>query len=499
MSLKKSYLLAFAALIFQSAFSQKRDYVWVFNDSTGINFSNINNPVSISTGMRGLGIENSASISDNNGSLLFYINDDDGYTYYSNIYNWNHQLMDNGDSIASGRSATQGTLIIPSLADSNQYYVFYINTAPPLLSSFYYGFYYAVVDMSLNNSLGKVILKNNMLLIDTITEKLTAIKHGNGRDWWILIHEYNSSKFYKYLLTPFGIDTMPSQNIGTHYLNGLGVAGQMMFSKTGSRLCSVGADFNNGFIDLFDFDRCTGNLSNFINLYHGSQEYYGCAFSADGTKLYASQTYTPNYRDTLFQFDLNAANIPASKTPIFVSHHNYGIGTLMRGPDDKIYVPTAYYFNPSSIYSVYNKSLTVINNPDGIGTACNITPYSFFLGGKRVLFGLPNMINYNLDRIEGSPCDTILAVKAAPGFQRHFTISPNPAKDFIVLDYKLNANESVLFSLYNALGGNLRTEILFDSSNSKTIYLKNLPDGIYFWKVKLKDQTIKNGKLVILK
>lgn len=42
-----------------------------------------------------------------------------------------------------------------------------------------------------------------------------------------------------------------------------------------------------------------------------------------------------------------------------------------------------------------------------MGTACDFQPYSFYLGGKRTYWGLPNNPNYELPALDGSLCDTL--------------------------------------------------------------------------------------------
>ncbi|HYV91724.1 MAG TPA: hypothetical protein VE978_08075 [Chitinophagales bacterium] len=62
-------LLLFSSLI---SFSQYRDRVWVFGDSTGIDFNDLSNPIPIAT-HSSYTAENNASISDEQGNLLFYV------------------------------------------------------------------------------------------------------------------------------------------------------------------------------------------------------------------------------------------------------------------------------------------------------------------------------------------------------------------------------------------------------------------------------------------
>lgn len=57
-----------------------------------------------------------------------------------------------------------------------------------------------------------------------------------------------------------------------------------------------------------------------------------------------------------------------------------------------------------------NENLGVINLPDSPGLACNFQPWSFYLGGKRTYWGLPNNPDYELGPVTGSICDTLTGI-----------------------------------------------------------------------------------------
>ncbi len=59
-------------------------------------------------------------------------------------------------------------------------------------------------------------------------------------------------------------------------------------------------------------------------------------------------------------------------------------------------------------------NLSVINYPDSLGIACGYSPYSFYLGGKRTYYGLPNNPDYDLPALTGSPCDSLTSITELP-------------------------------------------------------------------------------------
>ena len=171
------------------AYNQKYDANWVFGDSAGLKFldGGVTQPFSSSIHS----FESSASISDSLGNILFYSD-------AISIWNSNNEIMENGTELFSNllsyeenTSCTQGSLILPIPGKMNEYYVF-------SLSPFNYGpgLSYAIVDINLNGGLGKVISKNNIILEGNLTEKMVAIKHGNGRDWWLILHELLTCLLY---------------------------------------------------------------------------------------------------------------------------------------------------------------------------------------------------------------------------------------------------------------------------------------------------------------
>ncbi len=166
--------------------SQKRGYVWTFGHHAAIDF-NVGAPVNDTYAVISRG--SCASICDTVGPLLFYSSyDDDVYNIggppFSNgeIFNSQHQTMQNGDSIVMGLWYYE-LVVIDNPLNQNQYYVFSIGVTGN------YGIYYSLVDMSLNDGLGAVIQKNIQLQNFKQVDCLTAIKHGNGRDWWILFRK----------------------------------------------------------------------------------------------------------------------------------------------------------------------------------------------------------------------------------------------------------------------------------------------------------------------
>ena len=397
--------------------AQKRGNVWCFGDSAGIDFSNLGLPQVFSSSLDTRG--SCASIADTSGQLLFYAETNGNLSSNSTqVYSSIGQKMQNGDSIL-GQLWYHELLILPFPGNDSLYYLFSIGV------SSVYGLKYCVIDMKANGGLGEVIQKNIQLQSLPMVDCLTAVKHGNGRDWWLIFRRWNpftldpNNEFHTYLISPMGITDYNVHMIGvTHRSN----QGELTFSPNGQKLLkTTGLDL----LELFDFDRCNGILSN-SNVIHpaGNNMNYNLtwssAFSPNGNVLYVSTSKDTNH---VYQLDLTAANIYGTRINLDTFYvPPVQPGSLKLAPDGKIYLSCAYYdgisFNypyNSTEYNTTNMYLSVINYPDSLGTACGYNPFSFYLGGKRTYYGLPNNPDYDLPALAGSPCDTLVSQNELAG------------------------------------------------------------------------------------
>lgn len=402
--------LVFSGVLLNTAFAQKEKNIWYFGgnftlgptSASGIDFNTSPPTLLTTSGM--YANEGSAVMSDKTtGALLFYTN---GTT----IYNKNHQPMANGTGLNGNTSATQSSLIIPVPCSTTQYYVFTLYSQAMI-----YGLSYSMVDMTLNGGLGGVTTKNTSVSGQFVTEKLTAIKHANGQDYWVIYHlfpnaggpnpQLSTSQFRVVLVSSTGVSAPTTYSAGTPYIDQGSVAsnpatlGYLRPSHDCKMLAAAVQSQN--VIDILNFNNATGAISTKYSFAPGHTSGYGVEFSPDNTKLYFStgNSATGN-TGVLAQFDLSsgvAATIAASKQTIFsyTSPADGGGGSLLLAPDGKIYF--ARTANPGLNY------LSVINNPDAAGPACNFVQQGFMLGAKFSSLGLPNFLQ------EGCSSDTLIA------------------------------------------------------------------------------------------
>ena len=173
---------------------QKEANIWYFGRFLGIDF-NSGAPVPLNDGQLNT-TEGVATICDVNGSLRFYT---DGIR----IWNRLHQVMPNGTGLLGDPSSTQSAIIVPFIGDNTRYYVF---TVAQLSGP--NGLNYSVVNMTLDAGKGDVEIKNTPV-ISNVVEKITAVRHCNNRDIWVVTHGSASNIYYSFLVSPTGVNTVP--------------------------------------------------------------------------------------------------------------------------------------------------------------------------------------------------------------------------------------------------------------------------------------------------
>jgi hypothetical protein len=292
-------------------------------------------------------------------------------------------------------------IILPFPADSSLFYIISLH----VFRSGYSGVYYSVFDKRADNGLGDVVIKNVRLANFFTWDALTAVRHANGRDWWIITREFvdtlftGGNRFHFFLIEPTGISEIV-QSIGLPRRQQFG---NLTFSPQGNRLLFTSMT---GMIALFDFDRCTGALSNqvIIDQQDTDVNYWGSCFSPSGERIYISTNSEEGY---LYQYDLTAPVIRYTQFPLdTIRDCLYPGGGLRLAPDGKVYWSSAWYngtqFNypyQDTMYHPVNTHLSVINDPDALGTACNYVRFGHYLGGKRTYWGFPTTPIIAWDRL----------------------------------------------------------------------------------------------------
>ena len=104
--------------------------------------------------------------------------------------------MDNGTGLKGNNFASQSSIIIPHPGDSKKYFIITIDM---FISPIYVdGINYSVVDFT-NKGFGEVTSKNNLLFNEN-SQKVSAVKHENGQDYWVILHGFGGTPFLSHPL-----------------------------------------------------------------------------------------------------------------------------------------------------------------------------------------------------------------------------------------------------------------------------------------------------------
>ena len=438
----RTLLLILLVGCFYSSFAQsKQDYYWPFGKDQIIEESGVqasafdfnNQPFDPERRNGVLNFDrNNASICDADGNLLFYTNG-------CAVSNRNHELMPNGEGInagpffeeiwegdcRNGYPGRQDIIILPDPGYEDGYYIIHkpqewdgTDASTELLR-------FSYVDMNLDGGLGDVTIKNEVFHsgADPLWSYLTAAKHENQQDWWLINPIDTSNSFLRYLITDNGIEPHDVQRIGPVNHWNASAAGDSEFSPDGTKY----AYFNvmDG-LWLVDFDRTSGLLSNLRtippldtdNLVFASVEW-----SPNSELLYLTTT------DTVWQVDIMEENLEDSKLLIGTRtsmpdpfSSSFFISAL--GPDCRIYIRTGSGTN----------SFHVINKPNERGIACDFVQQGIRLPLISARGSFPNFPRFRVD--EEEKCDPSIStfVGETVYWRRDMTVFPNPAIDRITME-----------------------------------------------------------------
>lgn len=415
-----------------SAFAQRETDHWLFGNQAGLSFNgNVSTPF---FGSKLHQPEGSAVVSDRKtGQLLFYT---DGLC----IWNQHNEVMQGGSNLLGSSTSTQSALIVPAPGTSDRYYVFTVkayNDGPEP------GLHYSLVDMKLNDGLGAVIKETKNRLVEArTTEKLTAIPHVNGQDYWVLAHIWDSDGFLVLKLTEQGISIKKRKRIGTVHKGGTRVKsseamGYLRASPDGRRLASAVYGLERPF-ELYDFDAQTGELSNYRSLGNFSFQ-YGVSFSPDNTKLYLSGLY-PFHGS--YQFDLATPDHVTTKLTLTDTLRGQPYlsslsGALQLGIDGTLYSAGR---SPARSHPRRGQ-IAIISEPNAAGTECRVGYRPMTYKGGTPLFGLPNFVQSMFNQhaeVKSKPAPDLVNVYPNPVFQNKLTIEPltpdQAVESFVVYD-----------------------------------------------------------------
>jgi hypothetical protein len=479
-ALRISVISAILSLVFgQCAEAQQGlNNLWLggFEDESpppwgGVDLNFLTGNMVISTATRTIDFKRTnANITECEGNLLFSTNG----AYLANALG---DTLLNGTGLnpsaytsifPEGLHISQACLILPK-PEATGIYCLVHSTIDEQPTSLAHYLYLTIIDMSLDGGLGGVVIKNQVLISDTLNVgKITAVRHANGRDWWVVCHKVNTNIFYRLLLTPAGVSLDGTQSIGVIRPRDVG---QVCYSPDGSKFAYYWGQFDQD-LEIFDFDRCTGLFSDPVQiLISDANTMGGVAFSPNGRYLYVSSV------EDVYQYDTEAPDIAASMVHIAEWDGFYSpfppFATLFDiaqlAPDGKVYISTGNG----------TQHLHVIHNPDEPGVACNMEQHSLELP-RYFMNSLPNHPNYHLGPIDGSVCDSLgITVNVSEAsLQDRVRVQPNPSNGAFGINYPAHAQPGLL-EVLDATGRVAYQHRLSAWSTVHQVDLAGQPAGMY--------------------
>lgn len=474
----------------------KYDYNWVLDGKIINNIDTfyfegyimkfLDNKISFKSQLRNFEFETNAnSFSDKLGNLK----------YMSNgclIVDQDAKPIKNGDSITFGEKKMifpnflfirRNGLFIPNVFnDSLTYYIH--NQFDTARGGIYKP---RMLICTIDNKKDSIVELNRTLTHDTlIWSALTGIKGKDSVFYWIINPRYGSNHYITIGLNESGQIIKKIINEGGMKIDhAFDNTSQATFSPDGKKYAIMSSMKG---LQLFDFDRATGELSNsrsfFMEDNTVDHSAGGCAFSPNSRFLYISMP------EILMQIDLtevdsnkiiDTVGVCSINDDIFPRKNHFYNMTL--GPDCRIYLSS------STNYSY------LIKYPDRKGSACEFVQQGLKLPSNYFI-GLPNNPHYRVD--EAWPCDSTIKLDLGtsngydsnnkPTFGSIF-IYPQPACDYLcVLPSNDLISTSYQIKIFDIAGTEIVTQDLLNVDKEMRLNISTLLAGVYILKIRSDDR-----------
>jgi len=467
---------------------EKTGVLFDFNSDT-LKMSVVDTFVSEMTPVKFYQYTNNAQICNKEGQLTAFFNGAELWDRYGNKEFI--KIFQDADSDVPGIYWFNRSIILPFPGKDSTYFLFTPNKHK----------YDPVYQVKTANSISGLIFREEtngrLKILEEIPDILTgnftafgtvsAVRHANGRDWWVVAPERLSSTLHSFLLTPQGISSIKEQDVGDtiidlSYAPEFSPDGQW-YTRTHIRSISMYQKVNT--VQLIKFDRCSGLFEKPVQFdleYEDTSAVAQVIFEKNSRYFYIMNTLT------VYQGDIYSEDIKGSLIRVARYHFNDSdpskhllFGCSFLGPDDRIYIFDGRYQFETS----------VINNPSERGSACDFV-YEGIKKPACTGMSLGNMPNFSLGPIDGSSCDTLgldnpLSTEVFNQNRGYkIKIFPNPSKDILYGDVTLSdqKRQVLIYSAngslaYRGTGGNLveGIDISHLASGIYVVLMEGLPIG----------------------
>ncbi len=344
--------------------------------------------------------------------------------------------------------------VIPDAYDEHIYYM--IHSYVVNLQDDWYGYLgkgiqISKIDMSANGGRGRVVYKNRIFDTETRHASFAIIRHGNGKDWWVVRPSPNKISFKSLLLHRDSVTAVVQSHLEldtswfTRSDRWVSSMNPVNVSEDGIMLAD---NYGRAYGKVLSFDRCSGSVTLLDTFTSGPVVVEDYPVSFD-TSYYQMYTFSPSgrylYGQSPYeyaQWDVLAGDIAASKVvldgipgAIAAEGQVYPYGTSWAvphkvGPDGRM-------------YNLSNYTHHVIARPDEQGNASEPC-FAGVIGGS--CLGVPYRLfahwgpNYRLGALSGSACDTIPdepVLPEAPDGGYGLSVTPSPASGPVTVEIAL--------------------------------------------------------------
>ena len=446
--------------------------------------------------------EGALAMSDKAGNLQFYTNG-------NVVVSHNHQIMEGGKGFNEG---AEGSDFGGQWGDTtlNQAYLQYTYQLIP--DGFEEHIYYMIhsfleysdngwqwntprmqiskIDMSANGGKGRVVYKNRYFNEEPSSVFYAIVRHGNGRDWWVILRRqdglrYRSLLFERDVVKQEVISALPELSSEWFtLLDSLGSNGNLFFaSQDGSRLLD---NYGYHHVKLMSFDRCSGMVS---------------LLDTIDTGIYPVQIGSNTYEKNMFTYELS----PSGRYLYGVGHAGYmqwdleaadveGSRMQLGGPpwvldsyqNPVVGLPGGYYVfghgPDGKLYNLFLNIHSVVEYPDEGGEesgfclaadnppSCLHVPYQLFSSRHP---------NFRLGPLPGSGCDSLMSgVQVIGTGGPAFEILPNPARDQVTIRLTAQRGDWQV-QVFNLSGGLMQQNILAAGTTEWAFSVQDWPSGMY--------------------
>ncbi|MCF6360966.1 MAG: gliding motility-associated C-terminal domain-containing protein [Cyclobacteriaceae bacterium] len=345
----------------------QRSNIWYFGTQAGIDFNN--GAIAITDGAMDA-MEGCTAVSDLNGQIIFYTDGDV-------LFDQTHNQIDSGLGGTPNATdpAAQSVIAVAVPGDETLFYIFTTESNDGV-SGTTYNFSYSLFDLKENNGLGRVVEKN-VILFEKSTERITASAN------WAIIHEFGNNNFRAYPIGANGIGNPIVSSVGEDYSMNYRENGRGYMKLGGTNLGLAVVENNGGvitnYLDVFDFDATTGEVSNLRRADLTAEGASGMAYGIEfvGAKIFISLNNGGGSQIMEYWIDfMDNLNL---NTPIMTP--GVELGAIQTGPDGQVYVAE------NGVSSLG----TIAVNGD-TAQASNYSPNAFPLAGRNSQLGLPNFV-----------------------------------------------------------------------------------------------------------